>query len=121
MTISGTHDVLPILQECFDPREDGWLWLATYVDGRQGGALAQIEGDYEDPAAVASGLAQIISDCGADRCYLALNRRDAQPTEGDRELWRDLCRLVDAERLIDLVVFNRDQAWSMRAETGTPA
>lgn len=120
MTISGTDDLLPTLQKCFNPREDGWLWLATYVDGREGGVVAQLEGDYEDPAAAASGLAHIIRDCGADRAFLALCRRDAQPTENDRELWRTLSRLVDAERLIDLVVFNRHQARSMRAETRTP-
>jgi len=36
---------------------------------------------------------------------LALCRREGRPTEADREMWRTL-----------RVVFNRDEAWSMRAE-----
>jgi hypothetical protein len=116
MTTSGTDDLLAILQRFFNPREEGWLWLATYVDGRDGGVVNQIEGAYDDAAESARGLARVINDRRIDRAYVALCRGEGRPTEADRELWRELRRLVSAESLVDMVVFNRREAWSMRAE-----
>lgn len=116
MTTSRTTDLLTILQRHFNPREEGWLWVALYDSGREGGAVNQIEGAYDEPTATAHALADIINGVRPDHAYLALCRSAGRPSEVDRELWRELCRLVPAERLIDLAVFNQRQAWSMRAE-----
>lgn len=116
MTTSAADELLDILQTHFSPREEGWLWLALYQEGRDGGVVNQIEGDYMDAVATARGLAHIINGVGADRTFLALCRHEGRPREVDRELWRDLRRLVSGDSLIDMVVFNRREAWSMRAE-----
>lgn len=111
-----TDDVLAILQKCFHPREEGWLWLATYLVDAEGGRVSQFEGAYEHPTATAHGVADIVNGCGAERAYLAACRRDGRPTKGDRELWHELRPRVGPELLIDMVVFHRDEARSMRAE-----
>lgn len=121
MTTHRTDQLLTILQECFNPREDGWLWLASYVDDQEGGVVAQFEGAYEHPAATGRGLARIVTDSAADRCYVALCRREGRPRESDREMWRLLRDRTDANQLIDMVVFNRETAWSMREEDATAA
>src|SRR3954452_14076025 len=81
MTTARTDKFLAILQKSFNPREEGWLWLATYLDGREGGVVSQFEGAYEDVARTAAGLGHIIGGCGADRTYLALCRREGRPNE----------------------------------------
>lgn len=121
MTNSATADLLSILQDCFNPREDGWLWVAVLPAEGSHGVVQQIEGDYEDPVPTADALAAIISGCGADRAFLALCRRDARPTEGDCILWRRLREAVRGELLIDMVVFNRHRTWSMRADDSAVA
>ena len=116
MPMSRTDEFLAILQSCYNPREEGWLWLATYRDDSDQGVVAQVEGHYEDAPATARSLALIVNEVPADRSYLALCRRDGRPTETDRELWRDLRRLAEPDRLIDMVVFNQSDSWSMREE-----
>ena len=111
-----SDDLLRILQECFNPREEGWLWLATYSDGVEGGVVGQFEGAYEDVSATAKGLALVINGCGADRAHLSLCRQEGRPTEADRRLWRELRAQVAPERLTDMVVFNGRAIWSMRGE-----
>jgi hypothetical protein len=121
MTRSRTDELLTILQQYFNPREEGWLWLATYHDDRADGVVEQFEGHYEDAAATAQGLARMITDSGADFAYLALCRREGRPTEADRAMWRELRRIESATSLTDMVVFNRRQIWSMRAEDAAAA
>lgn len=116
MTTSRIEELRAILQEHFDPREDGWLWVATCATDADGGVVNQREGEYAEPKATAHALGRMINAATPDIAYVALCRRDGRPTESDRELWRELCRLVTRERLIDLVVFNQRQAWSMRAD-----
>jgi len=55
MTTSQAGELLGILHEHFNPDEEGWLWLALYKDGRDGGVVNQVEGHYEDPAGTARG------------------------------------------------------------------
>lgn len=107
--------LLAILQQYFNPREEGWLWVAFYDDD-QPGVVEQIEGDYEDVAATVTGLSQVINGVSFEHAHLAVCRREGRPTEADRELWRGLREAVDAARLVDLVVFNDRDAWSMRDE-----
>jgi hypothetical protein len=116
MTTSRTDDLLAILQGHFKPRENGWLWLATDFDGDERGIVHEITGAYEDPVAAAYGVGRIVDACTPDHAYIALCRSEGRPTESDREMWRVLRGLVSAETLTDMVVFNRRQAWSMRAE-----
>jgi hypothetical protein len=121
MTTSRTGDLLAILQEHFNPAEEGWLWVALYPDDSDGGLLNQIEGDYEEPGPTARALAHILNEVKPDQAFLALCRFDGRPRERDRELWRDLRGLVVGDRLVDLVVFNREQTWSMRDEDAAAA
>jgi hypothetical protein len=121
MTISRTEELLAMLQEHFNPREEGWLWVALYADDREGGVLSQIEGEYEEPRATAHALGRIINEVGPDHAYLALCRHEGRPKEADRELWRELRRLVAGDRLLDMVVFNQRRGWSMRAEDAAAA
>jgi hypothetical protein len=65
---------------------------------------------------MSTALAEIINQVTPDRAWLALCRPDGRPREADREFWRRLRALVAAERLVDLVIFNRHSTWSMRAE-----
>lgn len=116
MTRSRTAELLAILQSCFNPREEGWLWLALYGDYQDTGVVQEFTGEYDDPEVTAHGLSRLIEAVAADRAYLALCRGDGRPTERDREMWRVLRRMVTPEALEDLVVFNRREAWSMRAE-----
>ena len=121
MSTSRTDELLAILQRCYNPREEGWLWLATFRDDSDQGVVDQFEGQYEDAPATAAVLAKIINEVGADHSYvahsyLALCRREGRPAEMDREMWRDLRRLAEPDLLIDMVVFNRRGSWSMRAE-----
>ena len=116
MTSARNAELLEILQQHFNPREDGWIWLALYVDGRDGGLVNQIEGEYEDVDESAAGLAHIINADLADEAHLALCRPEGRPTERDRELWRAVRARTTPSRLTDMVVFNRTQLWSMRAE-----
>ncbi|HZU75443.1 MAG TPA: hypothetical protein VFA70_01685 [Dehalococcoidia bacterium] len=118
---SRTAELLAILQKSFHPREEGWIWLAAYLEDTEGGTVSQFEGAYEQPLATARGLAEIMNGCGADRTYLAICRRDGKPTEADREMWRELRSLVDSSLLLDMVVFNRREAWSMRSEDAAAA
>lgn len=115
MKTSRTDELLAILQEHFNPREEGWLWLAMFRDGDEKGLLNQIEGAYEDPVLTARALARIINECGV-QSYLALCRWDGRPTEADREMWRYLRRQISPDLLLDLVAFNDKAAWSMRDE-----
>jgi hypothetical protein len=121
MARSRTEKLLGILQEHFNPREEGWLWLAAYPDSGGHGVVEQFEGPYDDPPATARGLGRIINESGADLAYLALCRQEARPTEADRALWRDLRVLASPEKLIDLVVFNEHHTWSMRREDSEAA
>ena len=125
MTTSRTDELLAILQEHFKPREEGWLWVATFRDGDDNGVVQEITGDYGDAAAMANALGRIvngvISSCGIDRVYLALCRSEGRPTESDRELWRDLRGRIAGDVLVDMVVFNQREAWSMRAEDAAAA
>jgi hypothetical protein len=115
MTRSRAEDLLGILQEHFNPREEGWMWLATYPESGTG-VVEQFEGPYDDPPATAHGLGHTINERGADLAFLALCRQEGRPTEADRALWRNLRVLASPEKLVDLVVFNKHHAWSMRRE-----
>jgi len=42
MPMSRTDEFLAILQSCYNPREEGWLWLATYRDDSDQGVVAQV-------------------------------------------------------------------------------
>jgi hypothetical protein len=112
----NTARLLEILQRCFNPLEDGWIWYAFYVDDRAGGVVSQIEGDYGDPELTADSLAKIAAEVRPDRVFLALCRREGRPTEDDRRLWRHLRQQIDPAMLRDMVVFNGERTWSMRAE-----
>src|SRR5436305_13709332 len=57
MATSTPDERLAILQQHFNPREEGWLWLAMYADAREGGVVSQIEGEYDDAPATARALA----------------------------------------------------------------
>ena len=107
--------MLSILQEHYQRREEGWLWLATFFVDVERGVVNEFAGAYEDPIVTAQALAHIINGLGAS-AYLALCRFEGQPREADRELWRELRGQASPELLIDMVVFNKDRAWSMRAE-----
>ena len=85
---SRDDELLSILQKFFNPREEGWLWLASYVGDDPRGVVSQVEGAYEDVDVTGRSLARIINEVGADRYWLALCRREGCPTESDRELWR---------------------------------
>jgi hypothetical protein len=98
MTTSRSDTLLTILQDFFNPREEGWLWLATYRDDEDGGTVEQVEGAYEEPVATAHGIADIVTNSGAHKAYIALCRAEAQPLESDRELWRVLRGLLGARR-----------------------
>ena len=115
MTTSRTDELLTILQEHFNPEEEGWLWLAVFRDDEPG-LLNQIEGNYTDPTLAAHALARIIGECNDHHAFIAICRWDGRPTETDREMWRDLRPMVPVDRLIDMVIFNRRESWSMRAE-----
>ena len=118
----GRHDeLLDILQRCYKPREDGWLWMAMYQDDQEGGVVSEIEGDYEDPVATADSLTAILNDVRPDRCYFALCRRGGRPRESDRWLWRRLREQISTDSLVDFVVFDDEAAWSMRAEDAEAA
>ena len=110
-----TEHLLGILQDCFKPREEGWLWLALFAEV-EGGVVQQITGEYEGVRETAWFLAEAINRCRPDHAFVAISREDGRPTESDRELWRDLRGRVDPDVLVDLVVFNRDERWSMRGE-----
>ena len=116
MTTTREDELLSILQNYFNPREEGWLWPASYCGDDPQGVLGQFEGAYEDVDATGRGLAAIINGVGADRYFLALCRREGRPTEGDRQLWRIVRDQVEGDTLSDMVVFNRRRAWSMREE-----
>jgi len=119
MTSARIDELLGILQQFFNPREEGWLWLAFYADDAPGGVLNQMEGQYEEPVATAESLAYLINEIAPDRASIALCRWDGRPTEDDRELWRRLDRLVSADRLLDMIVFNAGMCWSMRSDDVT--
>lgn len=115
MTTSRTDTLLTILQDHYNRREEGWLWMATFFDGDEKGVLNQFEGAYFDPEPTAQGLAEVINGLGA-QAYLALCRFDGRPRESDRDLWRILRNQASPDLLLDMVVFNNEHAWSMRAE-----
>jgi len=121
MTSARIDELLGILQQFFNHREEGWLWLAFYADDAPGGVLNQIEGQYEDPVTIAKSLAYLVNEIAPDRAHLAVCRWDGRPTEDDRELWRQLDRLVPADRLLDMIVFNAELRWSMRADNAVAA
>jgi hypothetical protein len=116
MANSRIATLLAILQDHFNPREEGWMWVAHFIDDdEESGVVNQIEGEYGEPLSMADGLAGVINGSHTQACLL-LCRRSARPTEADRELWRRLRDLVSAELLVDLVVFDRRGTWSMRDE-----
>jgi hypothetical protein len=121
MTTSRPAKLLGILQRFFNAREEAWIWLAMYDDDREEGVVSVFEGEYEDPARTASGLAYVINELPVDHAYVALCRTEGRPTEADRELWRGLRSQLKDATLVDMVVFNRDAAWSMRAEDAAAA
>jgi hypothetical protein len=121
MRTSRTEELLGILQLHFNPREEGWLWVALYADDREGGVVNQVEGEYEGAHETAQGLGYIINGVGPDEAWLALCRNEGRPREADRELWRELRALVAPDRLLDMVVFNERDVWSMRAEDAAAA
>ena len=121
MTSARVDRLLTILQQHFNPREEGWLWLAFHADDGERGVLNQIEGEYDDPAATARSLAYLINEIGPDHASAFLCRWEGRPTEDDRELWRQLDRQVSAERLLDMIVFNGELRWSMRADDAIAA
>jgi cob(I)alamin adenosyltransferase len=90
--------------------------MAFFDDGDHGGVVEQIEGSMSHLAGAAERLAFIINGVSSERAYLALCRTAGRPTEADRALWRGLRAVVPAEKLLDLVVFNRRETWSMRGE-----
>jgi len=110
------ESLLAILQDHFRPREDGWLWIAFFDDGDDRGVVEQIEGSMSAEPGAAQGLATVINGVSIDRVFLALCRTAGRPQEADRELWRFLRSEVDTEKLVDLVVFNGHETWSMRGE-----
>ena len=116
MTDRRIDTLMKILQQHFNPREEGWLWIALYADGRDGGVLNQIEGECTDIPATAHALTTIITGGDPDRVYLALCRWDGRPRESDRELWRMLDAQISSDKLADMIVFNDSQRWSMRAD-----
>lgn len=120
MTNARIDQLLTILQDHFDPREEGWLWLALFREDDGEGVVNEFTGEYADVEATGRALSLVINGlverCEVERAYLALCRYDGRPREADRELWRILRHEVPADVLLDLVVFNRDSAWSMRAE-----
>jgi hypothetical protein len=118
---SRTDELLRILQEHFNPREEGWLWIALSMNGAEGGVVNQVEGPYDDAAGAARALAMIVNETGADRAYVALCRQEGRPTERDREMWRRLRAAANADVLVDMVVFNDTDAWSMREEDAAAA
>jgi hypothetical protein len=115
MTRSRTDELLSILQDHYNRHEEGWLWLAAFFGDDEKGILNEFTGAYSDPVQTAQGLAQVINGLGA-QAYLALCRVEGRPRESDRELWRELRSQASPELLIDLVVFDKDHVWSMRAE-----
>jgi hypothetical protein len=124
MPTTPVEKLLPILQEHYKPREDGWLWMVFYADGDENGVVHEVTGSYDefgDGENAARSLAEVINGVGADNVFLALCRAGGQPRESDRELWRRLRTLVDAAVLDDLVVFNKTAAWSMREEDAAAA
>jgi hypothetical protein len=121
MTNPSIAQLLTILQEHYNPRETGWLWLAVYRDADVSGVVNQIEGAYDELPGFAEPLARVITGCGAEKAHLALCRPGGRPYEVDRELWRGLRQLVSPELLVDLVVFDRHEHWSMREEDAVAA
>jgi hypothetical protein len=121
MTTAPSEKLLAILQDHFTSREDGWIWHATYIDGSEHGVVNQIEGAYDEPIEFAGALSEIINGLDSFRSYLALCRPEGRPTEADRTLWRELRRLANPDALVDLVVFNADDVWSMREEDAAAA
>jgi hypothetical protein len=115
MTRSRTDDLLEILQEHYNRDEEGWLWMASFFEADEKGILNEFAGAYSDPVQSARGLAHIINALGA-QAFLALCRVDGRPREIDRELWRELRSQASPDLLVDMVVFDKDHAWSMRAE-----
>jgi len=116
MTASRTDELLTILQDFYEVREEGWLWLALYDEDSEHGVVQEITGDYGEPISMSNLMAEAINRIEPVRAFLAVCRSDGRPTEADREFWRNIRRLVDASRLTDMVVFNRRTSWSMRAE-----
>jgi hypothetical protein len=113
------QSLLPILQSHYNPREQGWLWVAFYDDHQPGGVVEQIDGSITAEAGAAEAaksLAIVINGATCRRCYLLLCRETGRPAEDDREMWRALRALVDADKLVDLVVFDDRNTWSMRGE-----
>ena len=120
MTASRTDSLLAILQNHYNPREEGWLWMASFLGDDDKGVVNQFEGSYEDPVRTAAGLAEVINGLGV-LAYLALCRFEGRPREADREMWRALRDQASPDLLIDMVVFDKDRAWSMRAEDNAAA
>jgi hypothetical protein len=121
MTTSAAESLLEILQSHFNPREEGWSWFVLYRDDEPGGVVEEITGEYEDAEQTARLFAGIVETCHPQRVQLAVCRHRARPTESDRALWRTLRGLVDADVLVDMVIFGRHHRWSMRSEDASPA
>ena len=121
MTTKRIDNLLSTLQQFFNPREEGWVWVALERDDLDRGVVSQIEGAYDDPSDAARGLTNVIEASEADRAYVAICRWDGRPTEDDRAVLSELDRTFSADRLIDMVAFNDVQRWSMRADSAAAA
>src|SRR3954453_22900880 len=62
---SRDDELLSILQKFFNPREEGWLWLASYVGDDPRGVVGQGEGAYEDVEVAGRPLAPVLNGGGA--------------------------------------------------------
>lgn len=112
------ESLLTVLQDHFSRREEGWVWLATFAEGR--GVVNQVEGAFDEPVEAAEALAFIVNGLTETlrdlRVHIALCRAEGRPTEADRRMWRELRHRISPDVLIDMVIFNRDRLWSMRDE-----
>lgn len=113
---ANIQQLLGILHDHFTSKEEGWLWFATFTDDAEGGVVQEIEGEYEDIDRTTDTLASIANSDLIDRTWLALCRAEGRPTESDREFWRALRGKVAGGSLVDMVVFNHSDVWSMREE-----
>jgi hypothetical protein len=111
-----TDPLLAILQDFFNPAEEGWLWLALYDDDAERKIVEQIEGSFDDAAQAAQALGDLINGVPPERAWLAICRSEGRPYESDRELWRRLRAAVTPGKLVDMVAFNARIVWSMREE-----
>jgi hypothetical protein len=118
MERNRTSELLGILQQHYNPREEGWMWVAVRPPYAERGALNQVEGEPLDPVTMVRSWSEILSSLGPVEVFIAICRRGGRPHEADRHFWRGMRNRFDGTEtvLIDLVAFNHDEAWSMREE-----